>query len=304
MMVPFKSGFISILGRPNVGKSTLFNRILGEKIAIVTEKPQTTRTRILGIKNVEGGQFIFLDTPGIHEGRSELNQRMVQTAIASGRDADVLLFMIDATSPLIEKDREMIESLRGSDGLPFLVINKIDLVKKETLLPLLDQYQKLHPFQKIIPLSAITGDGVDILLDEILKVLPESAAYYPEDMITDQTERFWVSEIIREKVIKQSYHEIPYSTAVTIEEFNDHPEKNLVVIKGTISVERDSQKKILIGKGGQKLRQIGEAARKEAEAFLGTKVFLELWVRVERNWTQDPRALNRMGYPSSITHRN
>jgi GTP-binding protein Era len=304
MMVPFKSGFISILGRPNVGKSTLFNRILGDKIAIVTEKPQTTRTRILGIKNVEGGQFIFLDTPGIHEGRSELNQRMVQIAIASGRDADVLLFMIEATSPLIEKDREMIESLKGSDGLPFLVINKIDLVKKETLLPIMDQYQRLHPFQKIIPLSAITGDGVDILLDEILKVLPESAPYYPDDMITDQTERFWISEIIREKVIKQSYHEIPYSTAVTIEEFNDHPEKNLVVIKGTISVERDSQKKILIGKGGQKLRQIGEAARKEAEAFLGTKVFLELWVRVERNWTQDPRALNRMGYPSSITHRN
>ena len=303
-MAPFKSGFISILGRPNVGKSTLFNRILGDKIAIVTEKPQTTRTRILGIKNVEGGQFIFLDTPGIHEGRSELNRRMIQIAIASGRDADVLLFMIEATSPLIEKDREMIESLKGSDGLPFLVINKIDLVKKETLLPLMDQYQRLHPFQKIIPLSAMTGDGVEILLDEILKVLPESAPYYPEDMITDQTERFWVSEIIREKVIKQSYHEIPYSTAVTIEEFNEHPEKNLVVIKGTISVERDSQKKILIGKGGQKLRQIGEAARKEVEALLGTKVFLELWVRVERNWTQDPRALNRMGYPSSITHRN
>jgi GTP-binding protein Era len=304
MMAPFKSGFISILGRPNVGKSTLFNRILGEKIAIVTEKPQTTRTRILGIKNVEGGQFIFLDTPGIHEGRSELNQRMAQIAIASGRDADVLLFMIEATSPLIEKDREMIESLKGSDGLPFLLINKIDLVKKETLLPIMDQYQRLHPFQKIIPLSAITGDGVDILLDEILKVLPESAPYYPEDMITDQTERSWVSEIIREKVIQQSYHEIPYSTAVTIEEFKEHPEKNLVVIKGTIFVERDSQKKILIGKGGQKLRQIGEAARKEAETLLGTKIFLELWVRVERNWTQDRRALGRMGYPSSITHGN
>jgi GTP-binding protein Era len=303
-MAPFKSGFISILGRPNVGKSTLFNRILGEKIAIVTEKPQTTRNRILGIKNVEGGQFIFLDTPGIHEGRSELNQRMVQIAIASGRDADVLLFMTEATSHLIEKDREMIESLKESDGIPFLVVNKIDLVKKETLLPILDQYQRLHPFQKIIPLSAVTGDGVDILLDEILKVLPESAPYYPEDMITDQTERFWVSEIIREQVIKQSYHEIPYSTAVAIEEFKEHLEKNLVVIKGTISVERDSQKKILIGKGGQRLRQIGEAARKEAEALLGTKVFLELWVRVERNWTQDPRALNRMGYPSSITHRN
>jgi GTP-binding protein Era len=304
MMVPFKSGFISILGRPNVGKSTLFNHILGEKIAIVTEKPQTTRNRILGIKNVEGGQFIFLDTPGIHQGRSELNQRMVQTAIASGRDADVLLFMIEATSPLVERDREMIESFKGSHGLPFLVINKIDLVRKERLLPTIDQYQRLRPFQEIIPISAITGEGVDILLDEILNVLPESPPYFPEDIMTDQTERFLVSEIIREKVIQQSYQEIPYSTAVTIDEFKEHSERNLVVIKGTIYVERDSQKKILIGKGGQKLKQIGEAARKEVEPLLGTRVFLELWVKVERNWTQDPRALNRLGYSASIPGRN
>jgi GTP-binding protein Era len=304
MMVPFKSGFISILGRPNVGKSTLFNRILGEKIAIVTEKPQTTRNRILGIKNVEGGQFIFLDTPGIHQGRSELNQRMVQTAIASGRDADVLLFMIEATSPLVERDREMIESFEGSHGLPFLVINKIDLVRKERLLPTIDQYQRLRPFQEIIPISAITGEGVDILLDEILNVLPESPPYFPEDIMTDQTERFLVSEIIREKVIQQSYQEIPYSTAVTIDEFKEHSERNLVVIKGTIYVERDSQKKILIGKGGQKLKQIGEAARKAVEPLLGTRVFLELWVKVERNWTQDPRALNRLGYSASIPGRN
>jgi GTP-binding protein Era len=301
-MAPFKSGFISILGRPNVGKSTLFNRLLGDKIAIVAEKPQTTRNRILGIKNVEEGQLIFLDTPGIHQGRSELNQRMVRTAIASGRDADVLLFLIEATSPLLEKDQQMIESLRGSSGIPFLVINKIDLVKKKNLLPIMDQYQKLHPFKEIIPLSAMTGDGIDILLDEILKVLPESPPYYPEDMVTDQTERFWVSEIIREKVIHQSYQEIPYSTAVTIEEFKERPEKNLVVIKGTIHVERDSQKKILIGKGGQKLKNIGETARKETEALLGTKVFLELWVSVEKNWTQNPQALNRLGYLPNLTH--
>jgi len=300
-MVPFKSGFISILGRPNVGKSTLFNRLLGDKIAIVAEKPQTTRNRILGIKNVEGGQLIFLDTPGIHQGRSELNQRMVRTAIASGRDADVLLFLIEATFPLLEKDQQMIEPLRGSRGIPFLVINKMDLVKRKNLLPIMDQYQKLHPFKEIIPLSAITGEGIEILLDEILKVLPESPPYYPEDMVTDQTERFWVSEIIREKVIHQSYQEIPYSTAVTIEEFKEHPEKNLVVIKGTIHVERDSQKKILIGKGGQKLKNIGEIARKEVEAFLGTRVFLELWVSVEKNWTQNPQALNRLGYLPNLT---
>jgi len=300
-MQAFKSGFISILGRPNVGKSTLFNRLLGDKIAIVAEKPQTTRNRILGIKNVEGGQLIFLDTPGIHQGRSEMNQRMVRTAIASGRDADVLLFLIEANSPLLEKDQQMIEALKGSKGIPFLIINKMDLVKKKNLLPIMDQYQKLHSFKEIIPLSAMTGEGIEMLLDEILKALPESPPYYPEDMITDQTERFWVSEIIREKVIQQSYQEIPYSTAVTIEEFKELSEKNLVVIKGTIHVERDSQKRILIGKGGQKLKNIGETARKEVEALLETKVFLELWVSVEKNWTQNPQALNRLGYLPNVT---
>ncbi len=301
-MAPFKSGFISILGRPNVGKSTLFNRLLGDKIAIVAEKPQTTRNRILGIKNIGGGQLILLDTPGIHQGRSELNERMVRTAIASGRDADILLFLVEATFPLIEKDRKVIESLGGSSGVPILVINKIDSVKKKNLLPIMDQYRKLHPFKEILPVSALTGEGIDILLDEIVKILPESPPYYSEDIITDQTERFWVSEIIREKVIHRSYQEIPYSTAVTIDEFKERPEKNLVVIKATIHVERDSQKKILIGKGGQKLKKIGEDARKEAEAFWRTRVFLELWVKVEEHWTRDPRALNRLGYPSALNH--
>lgn len=301
-MAPFKSGFISILGRPNVGKSTLFNRLLGEKIAIISEKPQTTRNRILGIKNVEEGQFIFLDTPGIHHGRSELNQRMVRTALASGRDADVILFLVEAMSPRVEEDQEMVKSLEESRGVSFLVINKIDVVKRPTLLPLIDRYRNLYPFKAIIPISAITGNGVGILLDEILKVLPESPPYYPDDMNTDQTERFWVSEIIREKVIERCYQEIPYSTAVTIEAFEEHPEKNLVVIRGTIHVERDSQKKIVIGKGGQRLKMVGEAARKEIEAFLGTKVFLELWVSVEKNWTHDPRALDRLGYPATLNH--
>jgi len=295
-MALFKSGFISIIGRPNVGKSTLLNLLVGDKIAIVSEKPQTTRNRILGIKNVEGGQFIFIDTPGLHKGKSELNQRMARTAITSGRDADILLFMIEAPAPHMEKDRQMIESLRGSKGIPFLVINKIDLVKKEAILPIIDQYQRLHPFEEIIPISAVTGEGVAILLDEILNDLPESPPYYPEDIVTDQTERFLASETIREKVIQQSYQEVPYSTAVTIEEFKEHPEKNLIVIKGTVHVERDSQKKILIGKGGQRLRKIGEAARKEIETLVGTRVFLELWVNVEKNWTQNPHALDELGY--------
>jgi GTP-binding protein Era len=295
-MAAFKSGYISILGRPNVGKSTLFNRLLGEKMAIVAETPQTTRNRILGIVNGEGGQLIFLDTPGIHEGRTELNQRMVKTALASGQDADVLLFLIEVPSPLIEKDRQMIGSLKGSRGVPFLVINKIDRVKKETLLPIMDQYRRLHPFEKILPISAASGEGVDLLLEEILKVLPESPPYYPEDMMTDQTERFLVSEIIREKVIRHCYQEIPYSTAVTIEAFQERSEKNLVVIKGTIHVEKSSQRKIIIGREGQMLKKIGEAARKEMEVILGKGVFLELWVNVEKNWTHDPRALNRLGY--------
>jgi GTP-binding protein Era len=295
-MASFKSGFISILGRPNVGKSTLFNRVLGEKIAIISEKPQTTRNRILGVKNVEGGQLIFLDTPGIHEGRSNLNQRMVAAAIAAGRDADVLLLLIEALSPSVKEDERMIQSLKESRGTPLLVINKIDLVKKETLLPIMDRYQKIHPFEAILPVSAITGEGVDILLDEILKYLPESPPYYPEDVLTDQTERFLASEIIREKVIRHAYQEIPYATAVTIESFKEQPEKNLVVIQATVHVERDTQKKILIGKGGQKLKAIGETARKEIEAFLEKRVYLELWVNVEKNWTQDPRALNRLGY--------
>jgi GTP-binding protein Era len=301
-MASFKSGFISILGRPNVGKSTLFNRFLGDKIAIVAKRPQTTRDRILGIKNVEEGQLIFLDTPGIHRGGSELNQRMVRTAMASARDADVLLFLIEATVPHVEKDREMMDPLRASSGVPFLVINKIDLVKRKSLLPIMDQYQKLFPFKEIFPVSAVRGEGIDVLLDEILKVLPESPPYYPGDVITDQTERFWVSEVIREKVNRECYQEIPYSTAVTIEAFEEHPEKKLVVIKGTIHVEKDSQKKILVGRGGQKLKRIGEAARKEVEAFLGTRVFLDLWVNVEKNWTRDPRALDRLGYPLALNH--
>ncbi len=298
-MAPFKSGFISILGRPNVGKSTLFNRFLGDKMAIVAERPQTTRHRILGVKNIEGGQLIFLDTPGIHRGRSELNRRMVRTAIASARDADVLLFLIDATDPRAEKDREAMESVRGASGVPFLVINKMDLVKRKSLLPIMDEYQRLHPFKAILPVSAVTGEGADVLLDEILKALPESPPYYPGDMVTDQTERFWVSEIIREKVIHECYQEIPFSTTVTIDAFEEHPEKNLLVIRGTIHVERDSQKKILIGRGGLRLKKIGQAARKEVEAFLRARIFLELWVNVEKNWTQDPGALDRLGYPSA-----
>jgi GTP-binding protein Era len=295
-MAPFKCGFIAILGRPNVGKSTLFNTLLGDRIAIVTEKPQTTRDRILGVRNVDGGQLILLDTPGIHEGRSKLNERMVSMAVATGQDGDVLLFLVEASEPDPKQDQKMMASVRESHGVPLLIINKIDRVKKERLLPMIDQYQHLQSFKEIIPISAMTGEGIDVLIENILKYLPESDPLYPEEMLTDKTERFIVSEMIREKVIQLAYQEVPYSTAITIESFKEQEEKNLVIIQGTIHVERDSQKRILIGRGGQKLKTIGEAARKEAEAFLGRPIFLELWVRVDKNWTQDPRALDRLGY--------
>jgi GTP-binding protein Era len=295
-MASFKCGFISILGRPNVGKSTLFNRILGEKIAIISPKPQTTRNRILGVRNVEGGQLIFLDTPGIHEGRSPLNQRMVKTAVSAGQDADVLLFLVDASSRERKEEEQMVKSFDGTQGIFLLVINKIDQVKKGSLLPVMDRFHRVHPFEAIIPISAMTGEGVDILLNEILKCLPESSPYYPEEVMTDQTERFLAAEIVREKVIQHAYQEIPYATAVTVESFKEEPERNLVIIRARIHVERDAHKKILIGKGGQKLKRIGETARTELEAFLGRKIYLELWVQVEKNWTRNPRALDRFGY--------
>jgi GTP-binding protein Era len=295
-MKPHRAGFIAILGRPNAGKSTLFNAILGEKMAIVSEKPQTTRNRILGIRNVDGGQLIFLDTPGIHQGGSALNERMISAALASGKEGDLLVFLMDASSPRPEEDHRMVAALEACGHPSFLVLNKIDLIKKERLLPLMDQYRKFHPFEALLPVSARTGEGISDLLEGILKFLPESPPLYPDDMITDQSERFLVSEIIREKVILHSYQEIPFVTAVTIETFQERPQEDLILIKGTIHVERDSQKKIVIGKGGQKLRAIGEMARKEIEALLGRRVYLDLWVHMERNWTRDPRALDEFGY--------
>ena len=253
---------------------------------------------------MEEGQLVFIDTPGIHEGRTELNRRMVRTALATAQDANVILFMIDASSPLLERDRRMIESVKKSEAVPFLAINKTDLVRKGALLPMIDQYQRLYPFHAIIPVSAVAGEGVEVLLDEILKVLPESPPYFPEEMITDQPERFLASEIIREKVILNSYQEIPYSSAVAIDEFKEHPDRNLIVIKATIHVEKDSQKGILIGKGGQKLKRIGEQARKEMEDFFTRRVYLELWVNVEKGWTQDPGMLSRLGYSPPSTHRS
>jgi GTP-binding protein Era len=292
----FKSGFVSLIGRPNAGKSTLLNRLLGEKIAIISPRPQTTRNRILGIKNLPAGQVIFLDTPGVHHSRTRLNKSMVRTALATLEEVDLICFLIEADRPENDENDLILKNLRRAGKPVVLAINKIDLVPRGELLPVIGRYSQLFPFREIIPISALSGDGVEILAEEILRMLPEGPPLFPEDMVTDQTERFLVSEFIREKILHRTREEIPYAAAVVIEEFKEKEEKNLVVISATILVERDSQKGILIGEKGRTLKEIGRLAREEIESLLGTKVFLELWVKVEKNWRDDPRALRRLGY--------
>jgi GTP-binding protein Era len=292
----FKSGFISIIGRPNVGKSTLLNLLLGEKIAIVSDKPQTTRNRILGIKNHPAGQIIFLDTPGIHRAQSRLNQSMVKVALATYSEVDGVCFMIEADRADDDENDFILETLRKIKKPVLLIINKIDLVPKDNLLPIMERYSRLRSFEQIIPISALRGDGVETFVDELFKILPEGPRLFPEDMITDLPERFLAAELIREKVFQLTQEEIPYATAVVIEDFKEREEKNLIVIRATIQVERESQKGILIGKKGRMLKEIGRLAREEIEALLGTRVFLELWVKEEKNWRENPRALRRLGY--------
>ncbi len=292
----FKSGFISIIGRPNAGKSTLLNQLLGEKVAIVSDKPQTTRNRILGIKNHPHGQMIFLDTPGIHLSRSKLNQVMVKAALATYNEVDGICFLIEASRPDHEENDFILETLNKAKKPILLVINKIDLIPKKNLLPILERYSHLRPFEQMIPISALRGEGVEILVTELLKILPEGPRLFPEDMITDLSERFLAAELIREKIFNRTREEIPYATAVVIDDFKERDGKNLIVIQATIQVERESQKGILIGGKGQMLKEIGRLAREDLEALLGVKVFLELWVKVEKNWREDPQALRRLGF--------
>jgi GTP-binding protein Era len=272
----FKSGFVSIIGRPNAGKSTLLNFLLGEKIAIISNKPQTTRNRILGIKNHAAGQIIFLDTPGIHRSRSRLNQSMVKVALATYNEVDAICFLIEANRADNDENDFILETLPRVEKPVLLVINKIDLISKNELLPIMERYSRLRSFEQIIPISALLGDGVEILVAELFKILPEGPKLFPEDMITDLPERFLAAELIREKVIRLTREEIPYATAVVVEEFKEREGKNLIVIKATIQVERDSQKGILIGGKGHMLKEVGRLAREEIEALLGARVFLEL----------------------------
>jgi GTPase len=295
----FKSGFISIIGRPNVGKSTLLNRIVGERIAITTHKPQTTRNKIMGIRNLSGeqqGQLIFLDTPGIHRATTPLNRAMVDAATGTFGNVDLLLLIAEAGTAPHPEDRFILEALKKTPLPVFLVINKIDLVEKPKLLPLIDSFLSLHPFREILPLSALKGDGVDRLIGEIWKLLPEGPQYFPEEMMTDRSERFIAAEIIREKITLRTHQEIPYATAVVVDAFKEDEDRNMIRIAATIHVAKDSQKGIIIGKKGAMLKEIGTRARLEMEKFFAAKVFLELFVRVAKDWTNDPRMIQEFGY--------
>ncbi len=292
----FLSGFIAISGPPNVGKSTLLNRIVGKKMAIVSPRPQTTRNRIIGIYHGDDHQMVFMDTPGIHRTRTALHMSMVESALAATREVDIVLFMIDMNRA---DDPEITSGLAHLEGIKkpcILAINKIDTGPKERLLPVMDRFRQLHVFDPIIPISALKGDGVDSLLGELRLLLKPGPQFFPEDMRTDQPETLLVSEIIREKIYYRTEKELPYSCAVTVDKMEEIPSRNLLSIVARIHVETDSQKGILIGKKGRMIKAIGRASRLDLEKIFGVQIYLELTVRVEKNWTRDTRALRRLGY--------
>ncbi len=291
-------GFVAIIGRPNAGKSTLLNRLVGQKVAIVTSKPQTTRNRIQGIVTRPDGQIVFVDTPGLHEATTALNRQMMREVAAALEGIDVLLMMVDAAHTLPQADSLLLEKGQRFAGKAILALNKIDRVAKPKLLPLLDAFAKAFPFAALVPISALRGDGCDELLQEILKNLPEGQPFFPEDQITDQPERFLVGEIIREKAIDLTYHEVPHALAVVIDQFEESPK--LLRIHATLHVERDSQKKILIGHKGEMLKKIGTAARKELETLLGTKIFLAMFVKVVADWRENPQKVRELDWHSQL----
>lgn len=291
----FHSGFVSIIGRPNVGKSTLLNRILGDKIVITSDKPQTTRNRIQGIHNLPDCQIVFIDTPGIHRAKSRLNKYMVDVALSSIKEVDVILFLVEADAKPANQEEMILGALANAEAPVVLVINKVDLVAKEILLEKIATYSSLYPFSEVIPLSALNGDGVDRLIQIVRGMLPEGPAYFPDDILTDLPERFIVAEIVREKIFRLTHDEVPYSVAVVVESFKERAD-GLISISAVINVERDSQKGIIIGKKGELLKKIGIQARREIEELLDARVFLELFVRVSREWSENKQMLKEFGY--------
>ena len=291
-----KSGFVSFIGRPNAGKSTLLNRLVGSKLAIVSDKPQTTRTRILGVRNYPDAQVVFLDTPGIHRPLHRMNVRMVDTAVQTIKEVDVLGLVVDASEPPGKGERFVVDLVKNATAPVFLILNKVDLVRKPRLLPMIDRYQQEGRFEEIIPLSAVTGENVDRLERAIIDRLPEGERLYPDDYLTDQPERFFAAEIVREKLLQFTHAEIPFSSAVIIDRFEEpEGDKPLLRLYCTIVVDRESQKPIVVGRGGEMIKRIGTAAREELERFFGTRVYLDLHVQVKSEWREDERLLAELG---------
>jgi len=292
-----KSGFVSLVGRPNAGKSTLLNRLVGTKIAIVSDKPQTTRNRILGVKYSAEGQVIFVDTPGVHRPLHRLNVRMVDTAMEAMRDVDLVVLVVDVSEKTGGGDKFMAGVVRKLAGPVALVLNKVDLVSRPKLLPIIEAWSREHTFADIIPLSAVTGENVDRLEHAIWEHLPEGEPLYPADYLTDQPERFFVSELVREQVLQHTHAELPYSTAVVVDKFEEPDDKGLMRLYCSIIVERESQKAIVVGRAGDMIKRIGTAARLELERFFGARVFLDLHVKVKTEWRNDERLLDDLLKP-------
>jgi len=290
----FRSGFVAVVGRPNAGKSTLVNRLVGQKIAIVTSKPQTTRNRIQGIVTKPQGQVVFIDTPGLHEAESALGRQMMQEVAAALEGIDVLLLMVDASRMHPHADDLLLEKAKRFRGKTILALNKVDRLPKPKLLPLIEAFAKAFEFAAILPISALQGDGCEELLGEILKKLPEGEPHFPDDQVTDQPERFLAAEIIREKAIQGMYHEVPYALAVVVEKYEETPK--LLRIEAVMNVERDSQKKILIGHKGEMLKKIGTEARKELESILASKIYLGLFVKVAPDWRENPQKVRELDW--------
>ncbi len=288
-----KSGLVSFIGRPNAGKSTLLNRIVGHKLAIVSDKPQTTRTRILGVKNYPEGQVVFVDTPGVHKPTHRMNVRMVDAAIDVVSEVDVLILVVDATAKPGSGDRFVLDAISRVTAPVMLALTKVDLIAKATLLPLISHYQQARAFAEIVPVSAVDGTNVDVLEELVLDRLPEGEPIYPPDYVTDQTEIFAVSEIVREQVLLSTHDELPFSTAVLLDRFEETP--TMTSVYCTILVDRDSQKPIVVGKAGAMIKRIGTAARLELERYLETKVYLDLHVKVRSEWRDDERQLDELG---------
>ncbi|CAM3848058.1 GTPase Era [Bacillus cereus] len=291
----YKSGFVSIIGRPNVGKSTFLNRIIGQKIAIMSDKPQTTRNKIQGVYTENDSQVIFIDTPGIHKPKHKLGDFMVKMAQTTLKEVDIVLFMVNAVEGFGRGEEFIIEKLKETKQPVFLVINKIDQLHPEQLLELIDQYRKLHEFAEIVPISALDGNNVDALIGTIKKYLPEGPQYYPDNQVTDHPERFIIAELIREKVLHLTREEVPHSVAVVIDAIQKR-EGGAVYINATIVVERPSQKGIIIGKQGKMLKEVGKRARFDIESLLGSKVFLEVWVKVQKDWRNKMSQLRDLGF--------